>query len=157
MSSLCKVMILGLLGKDAEVKRFNNGGAVMNLRVATSETWKDRESGERQERTQWHNVVVRNQTLSDRLERYLKKGTRVYIEGTLETRKYTAEGVERSVTEIVVKPYGGELKLLGDASRNGSGERRQADERPARSNAPARQSGGTDYFGGAAPDDQIPF
>ena len=111
--SLNKVQLIGNLGKDPEIRSFQNGGRVANLTIATSESWKDKTSGERKERTEWHRVSITNDGLVGVVEKYLKKGAKVYIEGQLETRKWTdKDGVERYTTEIVLRPYGGDLTML---------------------------------------------
>ncbi|HEY8613532.1 MAG TPA: single-stranded DNA-binding protein, partial [Roseomonas sp.] len=116
-----KVIILGTLGRDPEVRNFQNGGKVVNLRVATSERYKDRE-GNQQERTEWHSVAIFNEKLGEIAERYLKKGNQVYLEGQLETRKWTTqEGQERYSTEIVLRQFRGELALIGGRSQGGGG------------------------------------
>lgn len=124
--SVNKVIIVGNLGRDPEVRSFPNGGKVVNLRVATSETWKDKQTGERKERTEWHSVAIMNEGLAKIAEKYLSKGSTVYIEGKLETRKWQDQsGADRYSTEIVLRPYAGELTLLGgrrdDGDRGGSG------------------------------------
>ena len=120
--SVNKVIILGSLGKDPEVRNFQNGGKVVNLRVATSERYKDRE-GNQQERTEWHSVAIFNEKLGEIAERYLKKGSQVYLEGQLETRKWTTnEGQERYSTEIVLRQFRGELTLLGGRNQGGGGD-----------------------------------
>ncbi|MBX9815954.1 MAG: single-stranded DNA-binding protein, partial [Sphingomonas sp.] len=101
--SVNKVILVGNLGRDPETKSFQNGGKVVNLRIATSETWKDRNSGERKERTEWHSVAIFNEALAGVAERYLRKGSKVYIEGQLETRKWQdANGQDRYSTEVVL-------------------------------------------------------
>jgi single-strand DNA-binding protein len=106
--SVNKVIIVGNLGKDPEVRSFQNGGKVANLSIATSETWKDKQTGERKERTEWHRVSILNEGLVGVAEKYLRKGSKVYIEGQLETRKWTdQQGVEKYTTEIVLRPYRG--------------------------------------------------
>lgn len=118
--SVNKVILIGNLGRDPEVRTFQNGGRVCNLRIATSETWRDKQSGERKERTEWHSVVIFNENLLKVAESYLKKGSKVYIEGQIETRKATDQsGGERYFTEVVLRPYRGELTLLD--SRGGGG------------------------------------
>lgn len=113
MSSLNKVLIIGRLGADPEIRSFANGGKVVNFRVATSETWKDKASGERKERTEWHNVSITNEGLCRVAESYLRKGSRVYLEGQLQTRKWQDQsGADRYSTEVVLRPYAGELVLL---------------------------------------------
>jgi single-strand DNA-binding protein len=119
--SVNKVILIGNLGRDPEVRSFQNGGRVCNLRIATSETWKDKASGERKERTEWHSVAIFNDNLVSIAERYLKKGSKVYVEGQLETRKYTdKDGNERYSTEVTLRPYRGELTLL-DGRGGGAG------------------------------------
>ena len=111
--SVNKVIIVGNLGKDPEVRTFPNGGKVCNFPVATSETWRDRNSGEKQERTQWHNIAIFSEPLVNIAERFLKKGSKIYIEGQLETRKWQDNsGADRYSTEVVLRPYRGEIKLL---------------------------------------------
>jgi single-strand DNA-binding protein len=124
--SLNKVQIIGNLGRDPEVRTFQNGGKVVNLRIATSETWKDRTTGERKERTEWHSVAIFSEPICRVAEQYLKKGSKVYLEGQLETRKWVDQNnVERYSTEIVLRPYKGELTLLdrrdGDGGNRGGG------------------------------------
>ena len=112
--SVNKVIIVGNLGRDPEVRSFQNGGKVVNLRIATSDTWRDKNSGERKERTEWHSVAIFNENLAKIAEQYLRKGSTVYIEGQLETRKWQDQsGQDRYTTEIVLRPYRGELTLLG--------------------------------------------
>ena len=119
MAGVNKVILLGRLGKDPEVRNFQNGGRVVNLRLATSERFKDRE-GNQQERTEWHSVAIFNEKLGEIAERYLKKGSQVYLEGQLETRKWQDQsGQERYTTEIVLRQYRGELTLVD--SRGGAG------------------------------------
>ena len=150
--SVNKVIIVGNLGNDPEVRTFQNGGRIANLSIATSESWKDRESGERKEKTQWHRVVVNNDALVGICEKYLKKCSKVYIEGQLETRKYTdAQGQDKYTTEVVLRPYKGELTMLD--SRGGS----NSDFAPRE-----MQQTGTDggAFAGSSAndmDDEIPF
>ncbi|ADE85550.1 single-stranded DNA-binding protein-1 [Rhodobacter capsulatus SB 1003] len=120
--SVNKVILVGNLGRDPEVRTFANGGKVCNLRIATSETWRDKQSGERKERTEWHSVAIFNEPLAKIAEQYLRKGSTVYIEGQLETRKWTdQQGQERYTTEVVLRPYTGNLTLLG--GRDGGGSR----------------------------------
>jgi len=161
--SVNKVIIVGNLGRDPETRTFQNGGKVCNLRIATSESWKDRNTGERRERTEWHSVAIFNENLVRLAEQYLHKGSKVYVEGKLETRKWQDQsGQDRYSTEVVLRPYAGELTFLD--SRDGGG------------GAPTSYSGGSsggDYggdYGGSggggsdqsrAPardiDDEIPF
>jgi len=118
--SVNKVILVGNLGRDPEVRRLNSGDAVVNLRIATSESWRDKASGERKERTEWHNVVIFNENLGKIAEQYLKKGSKVYIEGQLQTRKWQdKDGQDRYTTEVVLQRFRGELTILD--SRGGAG------------------------------------
>jgi single-strand DNA-binding protein len=120
--SVNKVILIGNLGRDPEVRTFQNGGKVCNLAIATSENWKDKQSGERRERTEWHRVAIFQEGLVRVAEQYLKKGSKVYIEGQLETRKWTdQQGVEKYTTEITLRPYRGELTMLDGRSGGGGG------------------------------------
>ncbi|MES2664858.1 MAG: single-stranded DNA-binding protein [Pseudomonadota bacterium] len=120
--SVNKVIIVGNLGRDPEVRSFPNGGKVVNLRIATSETWRDKASGERKERTEWHSVAIFNEALGKIAEQYLKKGSTVYVEGQLETRKWQDQsGADRYTTEVVLRQFRGELTLLGGRDGGGSG------------------------------------
>ncbi len=111
--SVNKVILIGNLGRDPEVRTFQNGGKVCNLRIATSENWKDRNTGERRERTEWHSVAIFSEPLARIAEQYLRKGSKVYIEGQLETRKWQdQQGNDRYSTEVVLRPYRGELTML---------------------------------------------
>ena len=111
--SVNKVIIMGNLGKDPEIRNFPNGGRVCNFSVATSESWRDKNSGEKQERTQWHNISILSDPLVNIAERFLKKGSKVYLEGQLETRKWQDNsGSDRYSTEIVLRPYKGEITLI---------------------------------------------
>lgn len=122
MAGVNKVILVGNLGRDPEVRTFSNGGKVCNLRIATSEQWRDKQTGERKERTEWHSVAILNENLARIAEQYLKKGSTVYIEGQLETRKWTdQQGQERYTTEVVLRPYRGELTLLGGRDGGGAG------------------------------------
>lgn len=157
--SVNKVILVGNLGRDPEVRTFQNGGKVCNLRIATSETWKDRNTGERQERTQWHSVAIFSEPLVRIAEQYLRKGSKVYIEGQLETRKWQDQsGQDRYTTEVVLRPYKGELTLLDSrADGNGGGGGGYSSE-PAGGSDTGGAGGGS--FGGSAPtdlDDEIPF
>ncbi|TCK28254.1 single-strand binding protein [Ancylobacter aquaticus] len=120
--SVNKVILIGNLGRDPEVRTFQNGGRVCNLRIATSETWRDKATGERKERTEWHSVVIFNENLLRVAEQYLRKGTKVYIEGQLETRKASDQsgGPERYFTEVVLRQFRGELTILDSRSGGGS-------------------------------------
>lgn len=125
--SVNKVILIGNLGQDPEIKSFQNGGRIANLRIATSENWKDRQTGERKERTEWHSVVINSDGLVGVVERFLRKGSKVYIEGQLRTRKWQdASGNDRYTTEISVGGMGGVLTMLdgsGGAGREGGGGR----------------------------------
>ena len=117
--SVNKVILVGNLGKDPEVRHTQDGKPIVNLSIATSETWRDKSSGERKEKTEWHRVVIFNEGIAKVAEQYLKKGTTVYIEGSLQTRKWTdKDGVEKYSTEIVLQNYGGTLTMLGGKSSN---------------------------------------
>lgn len=130
--SLNKVMLIGNLGADPEIRSFQNGGKVANLRIATSETWKDKNTGERQERTEWHTVAIFSEGLVGVVERFLRKGSKVYIEGQLATRKWQDQsGNDRYSTEVVLRGMNGSLTMLDGAS-GGTGDRTQSyDDAPA--------------------------
>lgn len=120
--SVNKVILIGNLGRDPEVRNFPNGGKVCNLRIATSETWKDRNTGERKERTEWHSVAIFSEPLVRIAEQYLRKGSTIYIEGQLETRKWQDQsGADRYSTEVVLRPYTSTLTMLGGRNDGGSG------------------------------------
>lgn len=120
--SLNKVMLIGNLGADPEIRSFQNGGKVANLRIATSETWKDRNTGERQERTEWHTVAIFSEGLVGVVERFLRKGSKVYIEGQLQTRKWQDQsGNDRYSTEVVIRGMNGSLTMLDGAQGGGGG------------------------------------
>lgn len=127
MASLNKVQLIGHLGRDPEVRTFQNGGKVVNLRVATSEVWKDRQTGERREATEWHSVAIFAEHHANFAQQFLRKGSMVFIEGRLETRKWQDQsGADRYTTEIVIRPYRGDLKSLdkrsdGDRGQQGGG------------------------------------
>src|ERR1700712_227053 len=138
--SVNKGIIVGNLGRDPESRSFQNGGKVVNLRIATSDSWKDKNSGERKEATEWHSVAIFNEGLANVAERYLRKGSKVYIEGALKTRKWTDQaGVEKYSTEIVLQGFNSVLTMLDGAPGQGSGR----DEWGA-------GSGGGDDFAGAS-------
>ncbi|WP_457937128.1 single-stranded DNA-binding protein [Mesorhizobium sp. 10J20-29] len=119
--SVNKVILVGNLGADPEIRRLNSGDPVVNMRIATSESWRDKQSGERKEKTEWHNVVIFNDQLAKVAEQYLKKGAKVYIEGQIQTRKWQDQtGNDRYTTEIVLQKYRGELQML-DARGQGEG------------------------------------
>jgi len=119
--SVNKVILVGNLGRDPEIRSMPNGDRIANLSIATSETWRDRSSGERKEKTEWHRVVIFNDNIVKVVENYIKKGSTVYIEGALQTRKWTdQQGVEKYSTEIVVGRFNGQLTMLGGRSEGGS-------------------------------------
>ncbi|SEG79821.1 single-stranded DNA-binding protein [Bosea lathyri] len=121
--SVNKVILVGNLGRDPEVRRLGSGEPVVNLRIATSETWRDKQSGEKKERTEWHSVVIFNENLAKVAEQYLKKGSKIYIEGQLQTRKWQDQsGVEKYTTEIVLQRFRGELTILDSRGQGGSDE-----------------------------------
>jgi single-strand DNA-binding protein len=175
--SVNKVILVGNLGRDPEVRRLSNGEPVVNLRIATSETWKDKGTGERKEKTEWHSVVIFNENLGRVAEQYLKKGSKVYIEGQLQTRKWQDQsGVEKYSTEVVLQRFRGELTILD--SRGGGGASEYGDEEqgqiarggdfgrsPSQDRRPAPSSGGGNSAGGNSGggsrysdiDDDIPF
>ena len=158
--SVNKVILIGNVGKDPEIRTMQSGSRLANLSVATSESWKDKATGERKENTQWHRVVIFNDALVGIAERFLKKGSKVYLEGQLETRKWTGEdGKDNYSTEVVLRPYRGELTLLDgrkDNDNGGGGYGGGSSSRSEQSfNAPATGGGTTDYA--ADLDDDIPF
>ena len=141
--SVNKVILIGNLGADPEVRRLNSGDQVVNMRVATTETWRDKVSGERKERTEWHNVVIFNENLGKIAEQYCKKGTKVYLEGQLQTRKWQDQsGADKYTTEVVLQRFRGELTLLD--SRGGGGSDRDSfpEEGGARQNIGRPSAGG---------------
>lgn len=120
--SVNKVILIGNLGRDPEVRTFQNGGKVCNLRIATSETWKDRNTGERKERTEWHSVAIFSEPLARVAEQYLRKGSKVYLEGQLETRKWQDQsGQDKYSTEVVLRPYSSTLTMLDGRNDGGGG------------------------------------
>jgi len=121
--SVNKVILVGNLGRDPEVRRLGSGEPVVNLRIATSETWRDKQSGEKKERTEWHSVVIFNENLAKVAEQYLRKGSKIYVEGQLQTRKWQDQsGVEKYTTEIVLQRFRGELTILDSRGQGGSDE-----------------------------------
>ena len=154
--SVNKVIIVGNLGKDPEVRNFPNGGKVCNFPVATSETWRDRNSGEKQERTQWHNIAIFSEPLVNIAERFLKKGSKIFVEGQLETRKWQDNtGADRYSTEVVLRPYKGELTLLDNKSETDNTQRESLSESTTSvmpQNTENSPSFAVDDF-----DDEIPF
>ena len=159
--SVNKVIILGNLGMDPEVRSFPNGGKVCNLRIATSENWKDRNTGERREKTEWHSVAIFSEPLVRIAEQYLKKGSKVYIEGQLETRKWQDQsGQDRYTTEVVLRPYTSTLTMLDSGGSQGgytggSNEANYSDDTNEISSNTGNQTSSTS----AAQDfdDEIPF
>lgn len=148
--SVNKCIIIGNLGQDPEVKSFQNGGRIANLRIATSESWKDKETGERKERTEWHSVVLQSDGLVGVAERYLRKGSKVYLEGSLRTRKWQDQsGADRYSTEIAVGGHSGVLTMLDGAPGGERGERKQSYDAPP--------AGGDSGGFGPDLDDDIPF
>jgi single-strand DNA-binding protein len=157
-----KVILVGNLGKDPEVRNAQSGMKIVNLTVATSDTWNDKASGERKEQTEWHRVVIMNDRLGEVAEKYLKKGSKVYLEGKLQTRKWTDQsGQEKYTTEVMIGRFGGELVMLdkaGGASAGGGDEYAPRAASPARAAAaPARAVGGWDTRPTNDLDDEIPF
>lgn len=165
--SVNKVILIGNLGRDPEVRHTQDGAPIVNLNIATSESWRDRASGERKERTEWHRVVIFNENLAKVAEQYLRKGAKVYIEGTLQTRKWTdKEGAERYTTEVVVPRFRGELTMLdgrgeggGGGGSYGGGASGGGDDFGSQGGYGGSAGGG---YGGKAParddlDDEIPF
>ena len=145
--SVNKVILIGNLGQDPEIRSFQNGGKVASLRIATSETWKDRNSGERRERTEWHTIAIYSEPLVRVAEQFLKKGSKVYVEGQLETRKWQDQaGADRYSTEIVLRPFTGNLTLLGGRGDASAGT---PDDRSGYDNYEGGQGGGN-YGGGAS-------
>jgi single-strand DNA-binding protein len=170
--SVNQVTLVGNLGADPDIRTFANGGRVANLRVATTEVWRDRNSGERHERTEWHNVAIFAKPLVDLAEKYLRKGSKVYLQGKLETRKWQDKnGQDRWTTEVVLRPYAGEVVLLDRPDR--SEDRTPRDDGQGRYAGPrsgngARQDGYGARYGerggrnegarrGPRLDDDIPF
>jgi single-strand DNA-binding protein len=149
MAGVNKAIICGALGRDPETRSMSNGDKVVNFSVATSESWKDKASGERKEKTQWHRVCVFNPHLADVAERMLKKGSKVYIEGSIETRKYQKDGVEREITEIVLGRFRGELVVLDVPGGRG--------DAPARREPEQHKPAAEPSWGGGDLDDEIPF
>lgn len=169
--SVNKVILVGNLGRDPEVRNLSDGSPVVNLSIATSETWRDRASGERRERTEWHRVVIFNDKLAEVAQQYLRKGAKVYLEGQLQTRKWTDQsGVEKYTTEVVLQRFRGELQMLdsrgggGDeygggsgfsggqsGGQSGGGGGRSGGQGGGQGGGPAGGQGGGDF------DDEIPF
>ncbi|KFI30983.1 single-stranded DNA-binding protein [Haematobacter missouriensis] len=155
--SVNKVILVGNLGRDPEVRSFQNGGKVCNLRIATSETWRDKSSGERKERTEWHAISIMSDPLVKIAEQYLRKGSKVYIEGQLETRKWQDQsGQDRYSTEIVLRPFRGELTLLDGPHREDS-QRGTSDGYDSGSYGGGYAAGGRPSVGLDDDLDSIPF
>src|SRR5450631_102177 len=169
--SVNKVILVGNLGRDPEIRNTQDGSKIVNLALATSETWNDRASGERKERTEWHRVVIFNDRVADVAERFLKKGAKIYVEGSLQTRKWTDQsGQERYTTEVVIGRFNGQLTMLdsrgggeGGSTSEGGGYRsdRAPAQRATAGAAPgAARGGGTPSWEaskGGDLDDEIPF
>jgi single-strand DNA-binding protein len=174
--SVNKVILVGNLGRDPEVRNTQDGGKIVNLALATSETWNDKASGERKERTEWHRVVIFNDRVADVAERFLKKGAKVYVEGTLQTRKWTDQGgQERYTTVVVIGRFNGQLTILdgrsggGDSGgyAGGMAEPPMGGSPVTPARAPARAPAAAGARGGGTPswdaprggdlDDEIPF
>lgn len=161
--SVNRVILVGNLGKDPEIRTTQDGQKIVNLTLATGETWTDRQSGERKERTEWHRVVIFNDRIGDVAERFLRKGRKVYVEGALQTRKWTDQtGQERYSTEVVISRFRGELVLLdsGRGDEGGAGEvasRDRAAGRHAAASAPPSGGPAWDTMKGGDLDDEIPF
>ena len=165
--SVNKVILVGNMGKDPEVRTTQDGTKIVNLTLATSETWNDRQSGERKEKTEWHRVVIFNDRVADVAERFLKKGAKIYVEGSLQTRKWTDQtGQERYTTEVVIGRFNGQLTMLdsrggGESGGMGEGGGYSRPAAPAqRAAAGAPRAGGPSWDapkGGGDLDDEIPF
>ena len=159
--SVNKVILIGRLGNDPQIATLNSGDKVVNMSIATSERWKDRNSGEARERTEWHRVVIFNENLARVAEQYLRKGSMVYIEGQLQTRKWTDQsGVEKYSTEVVLQRYRGELTMLGGRGDSGGDSNYQSSSMTGSS--PSGAVGGNDRASVAPPmgndlDDDVPF
>src|SRR3954463_7238847 len=146
MAGVNKVILVGNLGRDPEARNMQSGGKVVSFSIATSETWNDKASGERKEKTQWHRIAIFNEKLGEIAEKYLKKGSKVYLEGALESRKYTdKDGQEREITEVVLSKFRGELTLLD--GRGGGGEAGEGGGYAERSGGGGRSSGYGDRGG----------
>jgi len=155
--SVNKVILVGNLGRDPEIRTLNSGDRVANLRIATSENWRDKATGERKEKTEWHQVVIFNENLVKVAENYLKKGSTVYIEGQLQTRKWTdQQGVEKYSTEIVLQRFRGELTMLGGRGGGSSDAEEGGGRSGDFSGRPAQGAGPRESFA-ADLDDEIPF
>ena len=150
--SVNKVILVGNLGRDPEARSLNDGSQVVNLSVATSESWKDKATGERRERTEWHRVVIFNENLGKIAQNYLKKGAKVYLEGQLQTRKWTdQDGNDKYSTEVVLQRYRGELTMLDSRSEGGGAYAGDASSQGEDKGTSGASKGGDDF------DDEIPF
>jgi single-strand DNA-binding protein len=168
--SVNKVILIGNLGKDPEARSMNNGGEVVSFSIATSESWNDKQSGEKRDKTEWHNIVIFNENLGRIAKQYLRKGSSVYVEGQLQTRKWTDQsGADRYTTEVVLQRFRGELTLLGGRDSSGQGGGNQggggsnwgSDDRGG-GNQFSGGGGGASRGGGGSPfdsdlDDDVPF
>ena len=149
--SVNKVTLIGNLGRDPEVRTMQDGNSLVNLSIATSENWRDKNTGERRDRTEWHRVVIFNERLADVAQKYLRKGSKVYLEGQLQTRKWTDQsGVEKYSTEVILQRYRGELTMLDSRADSGGG----GFDSPGEFNEPAGEPSGPRN---AELDDEIPF
>ncbi|MEM7546664.1 MAG: single-stranded DNA-binding protein [Pseudomonadota bacterium] len=156
--SVNKVILIGNLGRDPEVRSFQNGGKVCNLRIATSETWRDKASGERRERTEWHSVAIFSEPLVRVAEQYLKKGSKIYVEGQLETRKWQDQsGQDRYSTEVVLRPYTSTLTMLDGRGEGGGGGGGSYGGGSGGYDDRGGPSGGGQGGGSNDLDDEIPF
>lgn len=157
--SVNKVILVGNLGADPEIRRLNSGDPVANMRIATSESWRDKNSGERKEKTEWHNVVIFNENLAKIAEQYLKKGMKVFIEGQLQTRKWQdKDGHDRYTTEVILQKFRGELQMLdskGGSDGGGRSESGGGGDYGRESGGESRQGGGG--FSREVDDEAIPF
>jgi len=155
--SVNKVILVGNLGRDPEIRSTQDGTRVANLSLATSESWRDKNSGERKERTEWHRVVIFNERLVEIVEKYLRKGSKIYVEGALQTRKWTdKEGQERYSTEVVLQRFRGELTML-DGARSGAGGGDGGPDDGGSMGGAGGGGGGGGKRAGADLDDEIPF
>jgi len=168
--SVNKVILVGNLGADPEIRRLNSGEPVVNIRIATSESWRDKNSGERKEKTEWHNVVIFNEGIAKVAEQYLKKGMKVYVEGQLQTRKWQDQtGADKYTTEVVLQRFRGELQMLdgrqgegGQVGGYSGGSSRGSDFGQSSPNESFNRGGGAPRGGGGGGssrelDDEIPF
>jgi single-strand DNA-binding protein len=156
--SVNKVILIGNLGADPEIRTLNSGDRVANLRIATSESWRDRSSGEKKERTEWHRVVIFNDNLVKVAESYLRKGSKVYLEGAIQTRKWTDQsGQEKFSTEVVLQKFRGELTMLDGKGEGGVADRDEGGYSGGFSSAPKTPRSGPREEFTADLDDEIPF